>query len=127
MIVRFCSFAHNWCRCCRTFAKAWYRLAKAHIGARDFPRARRACDNGLKAATDSESLSEIRDRLLAADVGEALSDAATSEEAKKRVNESDPKCNYCLEPVPLPLTAACPHCACNPVGDKAALLHDGSL
>lgn len=98
--------------------KGWWRLVKAQMGIRDFPRARTAAERGLEHCPKSADIQALLDLMISRGVPDRASGMVLPEEAEKKLKSGCPTapCAYCRRPCPLPLEARCPWCRCDPAG-----------
>ena len=101
-------------------AMVHYRIARAHLGLRDLPRALQSARDGLKANPDHPALHQLVHDLTALGVPDHASNRMSSiaERAKGLVLSGRAEvapCPYCGASVPKPLAQwpMCPFCACD--------------
>ena len=117
-----------------SFAKAWYRQAKAQVGSRDLPRARMTLERGLRTCPGNTALKTLRDAIVALGIDKeevriANPLAGGSQAAWARVQAGAPcvTCPFCVQPVPQDqLGSPCPHCAADAAraGVDQAAIHE---
>jgi tetratricopeptide (TPR) repeat protein len=99
-----------------TFAKAWYRHAKAQLGLRDFPRTLWTLEEGLKHCPGNTAIENMVHTLEALGIEAAISnpycDAVAIAKAKLARGCDYDVCSYCGSATPLPLEEYCLFCAC---------------
>jgi tetratricopeptide (TPR) repeat protein len=99
-----------------TFAKAWYRHAKAQLGIRDFPRAMWTLEEGLIHCPGNTAIENMAHTLKALGIKAELSnpycDAVAEANAKLAKGCDYDVCSYCGNAMPLPLQEDCIFCAC---------------
>jgi tetratricopeptide (TPR) repeat protein len=113
------------CKLQPTYGKAWFRLVKACLGWRDFPRALMFCKDALKALPSedpaAERLKASKEMLEECEVPAKISsnmDHPQQQDAKKRMLAGAPSdaCMYCGNALPKPLSDfkdGCLWCACD--------------
>jgi tetratricopeptide (TPR) repeat protein len=99
-----------------TFAKAWYRHAKAQLGCRDFPRTLWTLEKGLKYCPGNTAIESMVHTLEALGIEAAFSnpfcDAVPEAKAKLARGCDYEVCSYCGSATPFPLQEDCLYCAC---------------
>ena len=104
-------------------AKASYRLARTHMGLRDWPRAMMIVSEGLSASPGDAKLKELRAGMLGLGVRDdgaiahPMSAASAQALAEMRDDRTDAApCAFCCTGVPLPFSRwqwECPNCLCD--------------
>lgn len=122
------------------YGRAWHRLVKSHLNARNFPQTLGAVKAALAAlGPDDKEVPRLRavEGLLQgcgirpAAAGPSCASATARKDLKTRLSRGVPSapCAFCRAPLPTPLEQyeGCAWCTCDPQGKSAAGLTDAVI
>jgi len=103
-----------------TYAKGYFRQAKANIGSRDLPRAKMCLEEGMNACPDEPVLRNLWQKLEDLGVGDSIANPLSDQNRLvcHKLNsgwKGEARCPFCTQfALTLPLPERCPLCACDP-------------